>query len=86
MNAAAARDRTRAMETNDGNPIGIDRDFHSVRVDTGKGYGYQNFGIGLYDIDRRFLAQLRHRRGDRLKELAMQSLRAIDHLASRGPH
>ena len=47
MNAAAARDCTRATETNDRNPIGIDRDFHGVPVDPRKGDGDQNFGIGL---------------------------------------
>src|ERR1700726_4357673 len=86
MHAAAARDRTRTTETHYRDPVGIDCHLHGVTVDAGKDDGYQNFRIGLGDIDRRFPAQFANRRGDRLEELAMQSLGAIDHLASRRPH
>jgi len=67
-------------------PSVSNRHFHRAAVDAGKRYANQEFEIGFDDIDWRFPAEVADRRGRRLEELAMQSLGAINQLASPGPH
>jgi len=86
MNHAAARNHVRPADAGHDDSVGIDRHFHRAAVDAGKRYANQEFEIGFDDIDWRFPAEVADRRGRRLQELAMQSLGAINQLASPGPH
>ena len=72
--------------TCDENATSVDRDLDVLWCDPWERNSDADFPVGVGDIDWGFPGEVVARSGDRLKELSMQPLGAIDHLARPGPH